>query len=391
MPAGQTRTVPEAHQALTRLIRALLSLRPLAETGHPVRLPLDASRLPTPVVHTAIELARMLGLDLAPSGSDGPFAEVVAGVLRPVFTDPALRAAGGLSAAALSELLAEVVSDSAEGMRATADVVTAEGTRLRSYRAGDPQHPPIVIASACGMPAQLCEEWMRFLSRDHFVITWETRGLFGAVDSAESFDDLDHGLDAQAEDLIAVMDHHGVPAAHVMGMCGGAVIAVSAAARHPERVTSLSLWHGDFSGSPGPTTPHQDNLKALLTMAGQSRADAAMINLALSQTTTAAVPPEVAHLVLYPYADDELFYRYCRLTGATMTSDVSGLLSHLSQPVLVVTSEDDETAHPGGSHRAATILPAAQLKVEPHGDHISVFGAGPRLRRLMTDFLSAAC
>jgi len=238
------------------------------------------------------------------------------------------------------------------------------------------------------MPGALCEAWMRVLAPSFHVVTWETRGLFGDLDDAAAFDRLGYGVADQADDLLAVMDHHGLGPAHVMGLCGGAVPALYAAAARPDRISSLSLWHGDFSGSVGPTTAHQDNLKALLAMAGQSRTDAGAINAALSGSATTQVPPDVAHLVLYPYLTDELFYRYCRLTVALMSTAVTDRLAAVGQPSLVVTSEDDDTAHPGGSHAVAAALPRAQLRVEPHGDHISVFRAGEHLVRLLSGFLS---
>lgn len=270
----------------------------------------------------------------------------------------------------------------------TADVLARDGARLRSYAAGQPGWPAIVIASACGMPVQLCEHWLQFLSASYRVLTWETRGLFAGPGSAVEFDRIGHDLASQAADLLAVMDAHGVPSAHLMGLCGGATIALQAAASQPGRVSSLSLWHGDFSGSPGPATSHQENLKALMAMAVQSREDAAVINAALAQAATATVPPELVELVSYPYGSAELFYRYCVLTGQTMNTDITGLLASIRQPCLVVTSEDDHTAHPVGSHQVAAALPGAVLRVEPHGDHLSVFGAAERLRQLMTDFLA---
>jgi len=273
-------------------------------------------------------------------------------------------------------------------LRAAADVLTADGARLRSYGAGRPGRPAIVLASACGMPAGLCARWLHRLAAEHHVLTWETRGMFGDLGPPAEFDRLGHDVAAQTADLVAVLDHHGVAAAHVMGLCGGAVIALHAAAGHPARVRSLSLWHGDFSGSPWPTTSHQDDLRALLAMALRSRDDAAAINAALRQSATAALPAELAGLVGYPYRSAELFYRYCVLTAATMTTDVTGLLAAIAQPCLVVTSEDDRTADPAGSRRVAAALPNAVLRVQPHGDHLSAFAAGERLRRWLADFLA---
>lgn len=281
------------------------------------------------------------------------------------------------------------VADRVERWRTPVDVRTVDGAALHSYAAGEPGRPAAVIASACGMPAALCEGWLRFLSRDYRAVTWETRGLFGQLGGAESFDRIGHDVAAQAEDLIAVMDHHELASAHVMGLCGGAVVALRAAATWPNRVSSLSLWHGDYElGLDCPKTTHQHNLKALMAMAAESRADAAAIRTALSATARVSVPVELADLVLYPYLSAELFYRYCALTGAIMEADVAGLLSAVCQPTLVVTSQDDQTAHPAGSHHVAATLPGAVLRVEPHGDHISAFGASPRLQRILTDFLT---
>ncbi|GAA3452381.1 alpha/beta fold hydrolase [Dactylosporangium matsuzakiense] len=361
---------PAGAASAAAAVSAVASLRPLAEAGYPLR-----TSLAGPGVEALRTIAASLGLDLSLAGQAGRFDPIVDAVLRPYAHATELAGAG----AAVDGFLAS-----------RTEVRTADGVTLRTYAAGDPGRPAIILASACGMPAQLCEPWMRHLAGTHYVITWETRGLFDPRCSDADFDTLACDLSAQADDLLAVMDHYGLPDAHLMGLCGGAVIALQAAERAPRRVSSLSLWHGDFSGTPGPTTTHQDNLKALMAMAATSRDDAAAINGALAQTALAAVPADVAHLVVYPYVTAELFYRYCLLTGATMTTDITALVPGVRQPVLVITSGDDHTAHPGGSHRIADALPAATLRVEPHGDHISVFGAGPRLRQILADFLAGS-
>ncbi|MEU3825481.1 hypothetical protein GT045_27760 [Streptomyces sp. SID486] len=271
---------------------------------------------------------------------------------------------------------------------AAMEVVDSSGVAVRGYSAGEPGAPAVVLASACGMPVRLCEPWMRRLAPGHHVVTWETRGMFGEPGTPSAFDALSHDVAAQAADLVAVMDHYGVGTAHVMGLCGGAVIALRAAAAAPGRVASLSLWHGDFSGTPGPMTDHQRDLRGLLQLAARSRADAAMINEAIADTAAARVPADVAELVMHPYSTDELFHRYSRLTLATMTEDITPHLPAVRAPALVVTSEDDHTAHPDGSHRIAAALPGARLRVEPHGDHISVFGAAARLHRILAGFLA---
>ncbi|GIJ54813.1 alpha/beta fold hydrolase [Virgisporangium aurantiacum] len=382
----------EARAAISDLVHAAVSLRPLAEAGEPVRAPIEAAApaaagcvSPAEIVAT---VADVTGVSLLGPGG-GPFDGVVTGRLRDAVSRPALASVPAVDRAAVEATARAAGTGTVDVWRAPVDVVTSDGARLRTYAAGRPGAPAVVLASACGMPAQLCEHWMRFLGRDHHVLTWETRGLFGDLGTPADFDALGHGVDAQARDLLAVLDHHGVPTAHVMGLCGGAVVALRAAGLAPHRISALSLWHGDYELGPAvPKTSHQQNLKALMAMAARGRTDAAAITTALAGSAMSTVPADVAHLVVYPYVTAELFYRYCVLTGAIMAHDVAALLDAVRQPAFVVTSGDDTTAHPAGSHHVAGALVAGHLTVEPHGDHISVFGANERLTRLMTDLLT---
>lgn len=261
-----------------------------------------------------------------------------------------------------------------------------DGVPLYAYASRDSDgREAVAIAMACGMPARLCDGWMRFLDKELFVVTWETRGLFAA---APGFDSAAYDVAGQANDLIAVMNAYRLKRAHVIGMCGGAVIALQAAAAHPERIASLSLWHGDFHGTPAPRTDHQRHLAVLLSIAAESRESAAAVSTALSQSLAGAVPVAIAPLVLYPYATPEVLYRYARLNGSIMGTDSEPLARRIATRALVVTSEDDSTAHPAGSHHIAAALPNAGLYVARHGDHVGLFDAAPDLMRLAGRFLT---
>ena len=388
MPAPDSGLTAQTRAAVAELARAVAALRPLAEAGCPLRTvggwpepgrvePGWAEPGAADPAEVTGWVAEAIGMTLPVADGGGPsagrFDAVVVGLLKPHLESgrlAGLRAADRPQVAAVARQAADAGFD---GLRAT-DAVAADGAVLRTYAAGDPGRPAVVLASACGMPAALCEPWLRALATDHYAVTWETRGLFGGPADDAGFDALGHGLDAQATDLLTVS-------------CS----------------SDEAWWYrtGDairvrYPAMPGPSPIEADvavvgagaaGLYASLTVARAGARVALVSATALAQTAMSAVPPDVAHLVGYPYASAELFYRYCLLTGATMTTDVSAALRRVRQPTLLVTSEDDHTAHPGGTHRAATLLPDAVLRVEPHGDHISVFGAGPRLQRILTDFL----
>lgn len=96
---------------------------------------------------------------------------------------------------------------------------------------------------------------------------------------------------------------------------------------------------------------------------------------------------DLAHLIIYPYATPELLFRYGKLNGSIMSMNVEPLLGSIRQRILVVTSQDDSSAHPAGSRHVASLLPQPALHVQPHGDHLSFYGAAPDLTELALQFL----
>ncbi|MGC4806665.1 alpha/beta fold hydrolase [Micromonospora sp. DT233] len=395
-------------EAVTRLAERVLSVRPLAGVLPPPVAVASAAADPA----EADAADRLLGRVAERVGA-GPFRLLPAGEPAPdVFAAVVARrldlSASWLRAAApaavdpreVAAAADDVVAQSLAAACRRAELVRPDGARLTAYALGDPAAPAVVLASACGMPVQLSERWVRRLAQTHHVVTWESRWLFGpdvagggggpagdpvavpapAVDVA-----------AQAGDLLAVLDHFGVARAHLMGLCGGAVIALDAAVRWPERFTSMSLWHGDFElGPAAPKTDHQRNLQALLDMARQGRDGAAAVHRVLYGSLVDRLPEDLAHLVIYPYATGELWYRYSLLNGAIMTTDVRAQLRRVALPTLVVTSADDATAHPDGSIAVARGLADTTLHIAPHGDHISLFRGPTELIDLALDFLTGS-
>ncbi|MEV1026131.1 alpha/beta hydrolase [Streptomyces sp. NPDC050264] len=275
-------------------------------------------------------------------------------------------------------------------LRVHTTVRAADGAPLEACTAGDPRHPAVVIAPACGMPVALSGPWISALAAHFYVITWETRGL-SAADTLTpgQFDTLGDDATTQADDLLRVLDHFAVERAHAAGFCGGATTALQAAAAQPDRLSSLSLWHGDFRFPAEDTTAHQRNLDAILAMAAQSRATARELLTMLRQLISSQAPPHLAEHLLHPYATPERFYRYSRLNTALTATDLAPLLPHVTAPALVVTATTDTTTHPAGSRAAARLLPAARLAEAAEGAHLDTFEATPPHRALLAAFLAA--
>jgi 3-oxoadipate enol-lactonase len=376
---------------VARLAEAVLSVRPLVEAlPAPVRVAPVVDTSPawhdwTALVDHVARRARVVGLTTAhtsPVADLHVFERVISQRLA-LGHGPCPVPPGRLGS--VNRIVDEVVAAGFDTFATKETISSFDGVPLNVYAAGQGAEA-VVIVPACGMPAVLAETWIRYLARERLVLTWESRGLFDAGGVRG-----DHRVDlaAQAADLFAVLDHHGVPSAHVVGLCGGAMIALVAAAERPAAVTSLSLWHGAYGFAEDyPKTRHQHGLIELMVDAARSKAAAEVMHTAFCQVMLTNTPTDVAHLVLYPYATAELLYRYCRLNTGITGADIEPYLPRVNQPTLVVTSEDDRTAHPAGSARVARGLPNGQLRVEPHGDHISLFAARDGLLRVAADFMA---
>ncbi len=268
----------------------------------------------------------------------------------------------------------------------TLHLTTRDHAPLLVHASANRKLPPVVLALPCGIPFDLCRDWFNALSERFFVVTWETRGLFGAC---EAFDQIAVDTDAQVADMISVMNHFRLSTAHLMGICGGAVIALSAAAAHADRVNSLSLWHGDYNlGDNDLRTAHQQNFEWLMESAAQDRGEAADLQtMFLDQATLATTPEPIAHVVLYPYVNPELFYRYARLNDALNKTELAPRLTRITAPTLVVAGDADSTTHIGGSRYIAASIKDATLHVERDGSHLAFFASSHQSKQTAFSFL----
>src|SRR5437763_11943336 len=98
----------------------------------------------------------------------------------------------------------------------------------------------------------------------------------------------------------------------------------------------------------------------------------------------------LAQLLLYTFPPPDLLYRYATLNGSIMSTSLAPMLANTFPQSLVVTSQDDSTAHPAASREVAARLPKSVLHVEPHGDHLSFYDANPQLTELASGFIAGS-
>ncbi len=95
---------------------------------------------------------------------------------------------------------------------------------------------PLLVIMGAPMNAAAFASLADALAGDHTVVTLDPRGISGSVldDPAQ-----DSTPALRADDVVAVLDDLGAPAADMIGSSGGAVTGLAVAERHPARVRTL--------------------------------------------------------------------------------------------------------------------------------------------------------
>lgn len=385
-PRAPTKAGPAG---LAELVLALRQLEGLTDQVGPFALPAGTcDRAPELVTALCQALDLPLSFDAPAAGPGCDFAAVaLAAEIQRAQRAPALAGAGPQQ---LPELVAQArrrYQEEDAGCRRHT-VNRPDGTLIAVVDAGPPDAPCLLFSPACAMSYRLSLPWLRTLAPSFRCLVPQTRGTSERIDDPEDFDRRGYGVREQADDLVAVIEALATGPVHLMGLCGGTVPALVAATDRPALVGSLSLWHSDLElGDEAEKSEHQDNLRAVLDLAGESRDTAAWMRDRLTSGPMTGVPDRIGPLVVRPYARDELFYRYAKLTAATMHWDSRPAAAAITQPCLIVTSQDDHTAHPAGSRRLAEIVPDARLVVTDHGTHLDAFQATPEQVSSLISFL----
>ncbi|MEV6140074.1 alpha/beta hydrolase [Nocardia sp. NPDC051990] len=116
-------------------------------------------------------------------------------------------------------------------------VVESAGARLHTESAGS--GPVLVLISGGGGDAGVYEEVVTLLADRYTVITFDRRGNSRSVLTEPS---AEIGVEAQASDVVAILDSYGVDRALVFGSSSGAIITLELIAHHSERVR-LAVAH----------------------------------------------------------------------------------------------------------------------------------------------------
>ena len=232
--------------------------------------------------------------------------------------------------------------------------------------------PPLVVVSCWLGHLQYDWQspvWRHFLDdlgRIATVIRYDERG-FGLSDWSVD----DFSLEARVGDLAAVVEAAGHERFALLGMSGGAPVAIEYAAQHPEQVTRLILYGGGTAGNL-PSTPEQAAEQAAyeaLIRVGWAKSDSRFRRVFTSMFIPAATEEQMR------WMDD--LQRMSTSTENAVASrlarqraDVRSRLPSIKAPTLSLHALDDQMVSFESARDASASIPDARIVPLDSSNHI---------------------
>jgi pimeloyl-ACP methyl ester carboxylesterase len=252
--------------------------------------------------------------------------------------------------------------------------VTSGPLRLWTERAGNPDHPAVLLIMGSAAQGISCGDALvtRLVGRGVQVIRFDHRdtGLSSVVD----FDAHPYAIADMAADCLAVLDGYGLRAAHVAGASLGGVIAQWLAVHEPARVRSLTLLTTTPMGSrPDDLPPPAPALLAYLAkgLPPGVESDVALFRVFNGPVRPFDEPAARAMLELaWSRAVDPASAANHNRAGQKYTPDLFASLTSITAPTTIVHGDQDPVFPLAHGEALAAAIPGARLEVVPGMGHV---------------------
>ncbi len=237
---------------------------------------------------------------------------------------------------------------------------TTKGLFTRVDGAGE--LPWLVLSHSLASDHTMWDGEMPALTKAFRVLRFDTRGHGASVAPLGAY-----GFNDLADDVIAVMDHHGVATASFMGLSLGGMTGLGLALAHPERVERLVCC---AARADAPDTYRQgwDERLALVNTQGTGGLVEGTLQRWLTAPFRDAHPEAVAKVAAGIRATSDQGYKSC--VAALKSLDYLKDLGGLRVPTLYVAGAEDVSVPVAVVEEMATLTPGARLAVVPDAAHL---------------------
>jgi len=220
---------------------------------------------------------------------------------------------------------------------------------------------PVLLIHGVGARLDTCDDVAAVLAGMFKVVRYDLRG-HGKSSKVPG----PYSLDLFADDAVALLDHLGIVRAHVAGHSLGGMIAITLAARHPQRVDRLAV----LSAAAGRTEEERSRVMERIALIADGIPGDHFKN-SLSRWFTdefrAANPELMEEYAARNRENDSACYAAAYTVLAT--GEVAPDLPRVKAPTLVVTGENDLGSNPRMAGFIHAGIAGSELRILPRLRH----------------------
>lgn len=223
---------------------------------------------------------------------------------------------------------------------------------------------PLVLVHGVGLDLEMWGAVLGRLSADRLVVRYDLLGHGGTPDPSG-----DRTIEDFVAQLLDLVDDLGIGPPDLAGLSLGGMVALAAAARHPEAFRRLALLNTVFDRTPAQVAAARDRL-ALTEAEGMAPVADLAIDRWFTADWQAANPDEAGAVRERLLANDvDAYLKAYRVfvEGDPLMPEGAALVT---APTLAMTGELDPGSTPGMSRALAAALPAGQALVLPGLHHL---------------------
>ena len=264
----------------------------------------------------------------------------------------------------------------------------ADGVRLATASTGT--GTPVVFIHELAGDMRNWEPQVQAFSRRHRCLTFNARGY---PPSDVPTDPLAYSQALAIGDLVAVLRHHGVERAHVVGLSMGGYAALNFALAHPDKTLSVVAAGTGHGSDPrtrdeflAGTAALADRIESLGLEVGGHDYLHGPTRRRFREKHPDGFAEFNRQFAEHSALGTALTIRGCQLQRPTL-QELEPQLSRLSVPTLVIAGDDDDPCLAAGVYLKRTI-PDARLCVLPRTTHTVNLEEPDAFDRVVLDFLA---
>jgi pimeloyl-ACP methyl ester carboxylesterase len=284
------------------------------------------------------------------------------------------------------------------------------GVRICYRTCGEPDAEPLLLIMGLGQqlnawPVEFCNA---LAARDHFVVRFDNRDIGRSSRSPHRAPTMaqllsrrwpagQYTLADMATDTAGLISALGLDSAHVVGVSMGGMIAQSVAARHPERVRTLTSIMSS-TGARGVGRPAFSTYRRMFAAPPPDR-----------ERWVSRAVEMWRHIGSHGFPFDEEHVRAIaleswergggsaaragtarQLAAILKSGDRTAEIRGITAPTLVIHGDRDRMVHPSGAEATARAIPGARLRTIKGMGHDLPVGAWPQLIELVSEHVRSS-